>query len=133
MDGGCSAGGIVQLCRVAAEHFTPLAADLRSEFSVSLWDLGSSLTLPELWHLVSALTDDPSSRLYVSIAENKHRVSREWIVLADIYDVLVAANSKRRAKPYPRPWPDATQKRLGGKKTTRRTAGEVRAILRPLN
>lgn len=133
MDGRCAAGGILELCRIAAEHQTPLAADLRSEFSVSLWDVGFGLSWPELWHLVSDLTDDPSSRLYTAISGNKHRVTREWILFADLYDLQAASKSKRKPKPYPRPWPDATQKRIGGKKTTRRTAGEVRAILRPLN
>lgn len=40
-------------------------------------------------------------------------VTREWIVAADTYDLLVAANTRkgRRPKPYPRPKPDGNKSR----------------------
>lgn len=132
MDGRCPVGGIVGLCRIAAEHRTQLAGDLRSHYGVSLWDLGVGLSWVEFYHLVEDLLNDPTSRLFTAMAGNKFPFSREWVLLADIFDVLAASNSKRKPKPYPRAWPEK-QTRIGGKKKMRRSSDEVRAILRPLN
>jgi hypothetical protein len=83
-----------------------------------------------MWHLVQMLRLDPTSRMYASIAGWNHPVTREAMVLMDLYDLQHASKSKRRPKPYPRPWPLASKK-LGGKKTVRRSVTDVLAILRP--
>lgn len=75
---------------------------------------------------------DPSTRLYTALSGGKYPVSREWMVLADLFDLQAKSKSKRQPKPYPRPWPEKSL-RMGGKKSGTRSRDEVRAILRPLN
>lgn len=84
----------------------------------------------EAYQLVLVLMSDPTSWLHAAEAKWKHPVSREWMMLADVFDLQHAKASKRRPKPLPRPWPDRSVK-IGGKKTVRRSAAEVLAILRP--
>jgi hypothetical protein len=43
-------------------------------------------------------------------------VSREWIVLTQVYDLLAIVNSgKKKPKPYPTPWPAEGSNRIGSK------------------
>lgn len=55
------------------------------------------------------MLNDPSSHTAAKIIGWERPVSLEWIVLADVLDVLVTVNSKGKPKPYWRPW-----KRTGG-------------------
>ena len=80
--------------------------------------------------LVRLLMADPASRLQAAVAGWDHPVSREWIILANQFDLAHAAASKHRPKAMARPWPDAKNK-IGGKKLVRRSIEDVRAILRP--
>lgn len=80
--------------------------------------------------LVRMLMADTNSRLQAAISGWDYPVSREWIVLAQSFDLAHAAASKRRPKAMSRPWPDNKNK-IGGKKLVRRSIDEVRAILRP--
>lgn len=103
----------------------------KSEAITDLRALGVSLyTVPlnELWHLVVILLKDPSSWLHAATAGWDFPVSREWFVLADMVDVLVASHSNRRPKPYPRPVP-AEGRSVVGKSAVRRTPAELRALL----
>ena len=80
------------------------------------------------------LLQNPESHLFAVEAGWKWTVSREQMVLMDLYDLThssLVPKGKARPKPYPRPWPDEKSTRIGGKKTVRRTVEEVRAILRP--
>lgn len=105
-------------------HKSEAAADLRSFFGVSLW----AVPLYELWHLVTMLMKDPASRLHAATGGWDFPASREWFVLADMVDVLVAGKSARRPKPYPRP--QAPQNRSTvGKSAVKRTPAELRALL----
>lgn len=47
----------------------------------------------------------------------KHPASSEWMLLAQLTDITLAANSKTRPKPMPRPWPDKDTTRIGGDTT----------------
>lgn len=50
----------------------------------------------------------------------KYPVSREWIVLTHLWDLLAAVNSKKKPKPYPgAPWGNGDTKRLGKTKLPR--------------
>jgi hypothetical protein len=81
-------------------------------------------------HLIDDLRHDTSSRLQAALAGWDYPATREAIVLMDLFDLQHNSKSKRKIKPYPRPWP-VNQKKIGGKKTTRRSPADVRAIMRP--
>lgn len=67
----------------------------------------------EAWRLTHVLLSDPSSHAAAAVSGWDFPVSREWLVQADVVDVLVAANSAkgRKPKPYPRPKPDRRKSR----------------------
>jgi len=67
----------------------------------------------EAIRLVGLLSQDPSSQLCAQLNEWKAPRSPEWLVLADLFDAFVQANSQRKQTPYPRPFPDPNQKRTG--------------------
>jgi hypothetical protein len=74
------------------------------------------------------LAADTSSQLAVSIAGWKYAVSREAMVLADLFDVQLASKSKKKPKPYPRPWEqDKSTERRGN--AAGRSRSEVATIL----
>ena len=104
-----------------------MVADFRELFSVSVW----RVSVREYVELVRALLQDPRSRLASKLAGWDHPVTRDSAVLMDLFDLLHQANSKRRPKPYPRPWAAKKKTKLGGKRLVRRSAADVRAILRP--
>ena len=64
----------------------------------------------EAFRLAQRLAADPSSAVGAALAGWDHPASREALILMDLYDAFTAANFKR-AKPYPRPWPDRDKKR----------------------
>lgn len=85
----------------------------------------------ELWNLLHALLSNPESRFHAAIAGWKHPLSFEGMGALDLYDLLYQSFRRRgRFKPYPRPWPDKSTKRLGGS-NQRRSIAEVRKLLRP--
>lgn len=86
------------------------------------------MPLREAYLLVVQLGSNPESRFTAAEMDWERPVSWEWLVLADIYDVLRASNSKRRQRPYPRP---TTKRRKLGGSNKRRSVAEVRRILRP--
>jgi hypothetical protein len=66
--------------------------------------------------LIATLLTEPDSHLTAALQEWKNPVSREWIVLTHLYDLLAAVNSKNKPKPYPTPWLDKNTSRLGKSK-----------------
>ena len=80
---------------------------------MSLTDVPDRMSWGEAWRLTHVLSTDPSSHVAAALGEWEHPVSREWLVLATLVDLYVAARSKkgRGAKAYPRPWPDRTKSR----------------------
>lgn len=85
----------------------------------------------EAIRLTRVLSADPSSQVGAAINEWTAPVPREWLVLADLYDLLqhVNVDPKKRShvKPYPRPFRDPNSRRRG---RTTKTRAEVLAILR---
>ena len=57
----------------------------------------------EAVRMVEVLLTDPSSHVAAAAAGWTNPVSREWLALADLYDLYGRSKSKRH-KPYPRPW-----------------------------
>ena len=77
------------------------------------------------------LLERPDSVLHAKFAGWKHPASMEWMRLTDVADILRQQNQKKRVKPIPRPWPDKSVVRKGGrKKNQRRSLAEVRRLLR---
>ena len=121
------AGGIFALSRLAVEHRGPLTADFRTIYSLSLQDARGS----ELWLLIRSLISNPTSSFHAAMAGWTHPLSFEGMAQLDMYDLLYQSWPRRgRFKPYKRPWPDKSTKKLGGS-NTRRSIAEVRKILRP--
>lgn len=81
---------------------------------MSIDDIGESMTFGEAKDLTEVLHQDPSSWVFAARASWDNPVSREFLVLADIFDAFAKANFKR-PDPYPRPTPDKarTVERLG--------------------
>lgn len=130
MDAGSDSPKLLKLLELIEEHPVAVARDFRERFGLSYLDIGSGITYLEAWQLVESLLQDTTSWVFTVVAGWKFPVSREWMLAADHYDLLHAANSKRRPKPYPRPWPE-TKNKIGGKKTVKRSITDVLAILRP--
>ena len=54
-------------------------------------------------------------------------MTREWIVLKEIYDAFAQANFKK-PQPYPTPWLAENSKRIGGKVKTQTNADVLRRL-----
>jgi hypothetical protein len=99
------------------KHEAELVYDLRK-----LGINPAKVDLDELSLLVDVLIRDPESWTHAALAEWKHPISYEWTVLVATYDLLAQVNSRRRPKPYPRPWPDGNAKTKG---TVRKDARDI--------
>lgn len=106
------------------DHRAAFVYDFRHRFGLGLDDLGSRVPWTEVVYLVSVLVRDPSSWLQTSLNGWHHPVSYEWAALAAQYDLHAQVNSKRKPKPYPRPWDNTREKRKG---TARADAREILA------
>lgn len=121
------AGGIAQLSALVRDHRVELVADFRAIYSVGAWDVRPREFVP----LVRALLSNPSSSFHAAVAGWMRPLSYEGVAALDLYDLLYQSFPRRgRFKPYPRPWPDKSTKRLGGS-NQRRSIAEVRKLLRP--
>lgn len=71
-------------------------------------DIGEAMTFGEALRLVDILTRDPDSWVHAALADWEHPASREFFVLADLFDAFVRANTPkgRKVERYPRPLPD---------------------------
>jgi hypothetical protein len=83
-----------------------------------------------LARLAVILRSDPSSAIAAALEGWDHPISREALLLADLYDLNAAINSpkNKRPKPHPmRPWKNRDVQRRGN--TGGRTRAQVEAIL----
>ena len=107
------------LLDLATRYRGALEYDWRTRFHAHLDvldDDGPSWSWGELWRLVEIVGHDPSSQLAAAISGWEHPVSREWLALADLWDVLVAVNTHKGSPGhYPRPWAktDPGTRRIG--------------------
>lgn len=131
MDGGVfGLLGLISLHRGAVEY------DLRQRFQIGLRDVGDRVTLSEVARLVVILRSDPSSAIAAALEGWDYPISREALLIADLYDLTVLANSdskKGRPKPHPgRPFKsdDHRERKYGD--TGGRTRAEVVEILNAL-
>lgn len=123
-------GGILGLLDLIEEHRGPLEYDWRTRFGLPLAGVGRDMSFGEAWRLVRILLGDPSSQVAAAAMRWEHPWSREAAVLADLFDLTVAANTRKPARDtYPRPWPvtGADARRLGD--AAGRTPEQIRAEL----
>jgi len=79
----------------------------------------------EAIRLTTVLAGDPSSQVATALGGWAHPVSRTDITLRDLYDLQHTSKSKRKPKPYPRPW-DERPKHTG--RGTSMTVAQFRAL-----
>lgn len=114
MGTGSFSGGIVWLLKFGADHPSAIRADFRSRFGLSFDEAGTTYSWREAVYLVQALLGDTTSLSQSSLHGWKYPVTREWMMLTELYDLTVRIHSKGgKAKPVPRPWPDPEAKRVG--------------------
>ena len=115
MDTGCTAGGILAVLQILEDYKHAFTYDFRTRFGLGLADLGDEVPWPEVVSLVSVLLSDPTSWLQAAKAKWEHPISYEWTLAAATYDLLAQVNSKRKPKPWPRPWSNTDRARKGTK------------------
>ena len=125
MDGRCGAGGILAVVGLLDDHTPAFVYDFRCRFGFGLDDLGSKVPWSEVVYLVAVLLRDPTSWLQTSVNKWDHPITYEWAVLVAQYDLHAQVNSKRKPKPYPRPWRKGDEGYRKG--TTRPDAREILA------
>jgi len=113
MDTGRTSGGILTVCEILADYKGPFIYDFRHRFGLGLADLGNTVPWNEVIYLVSVLLSDPTSWLQAAKAGWQHPIDYNWTIQAATYDLLAQVNSKRKPKPWPRPWSDKKAKRRG--------------------
>lgn len=119
MDGAHPRPKRIHLSQIVRDHEAELVYDLRK-----LGINPAEVDLDELFLVVEMLLRDPTSWTGAATMNWKHPVSQEWAVLTATYDLLAQVNSKRKPKPFPRPWPQAHATTKG------KTRKDARDILR---
>ena len=123
-------GGIVWLRELIEEHPSAFAYDFRSRFGVSFHKIGRGISYGEAYLLTAQLLKDPSSAVFAAANEWDFALSREGLMLADLFDLLHQANSSKKIRNrYPRPFKQGA-KRFG---KTNRTVADVKKILSRMN
>jgi hypothetical protein len=112
-------GGSLKVRELIADHPAELAYDFRSRFGISYLAIGNEVTYLEAAYLIGVLVRIPDSWLSAKIQNWTHPVSQEFIVAAHTWDLLATVNSKKKPKPYPMPWKQAGQVKIGNKNQTR--------------
>jgi hypothetical protein len=68
----------------------------------------------EAWRLTLVLVADPTSQVCAALSHWQYPLSWEGIALRDLYDLQHTSKSKKRPKPYPRPWDKPPKKHGAG-------------------
>jgi len=79
---------------------------------MGLAEIGDRMGWGEAWRLTLVLARDPSSQVAAAVAGWPHPVTREWAVIADLFDLQHKVASQNKSKPLPRPWGKAGRKKL---------------------
>lgn len=114
-------GKIRAVLRLLEDHPAEITYDWRERFGLgaaAIFD--GRVSWEEAWMLTRQLLADPTSRLAAAHAGWDHPMSREAMLLADLWDLTVAANTdkkKGRPKPYPRPFKRKGQSRRSARPT----------------
>jgi hypothetical protein len=100
--------------------------DWRARFHLPLTVVGKSMSWGEALRLARFLTIDPASAVAAALAGWSFPATREALALMDLYDAHEAGRVGRKARKYPRPWVDQSERSFGRTSLTRE---ELRAIL----
>lgn len=130
MDSGGRRGGTIKVLDYVQDHPIELAYDFRHKFNLSIEDIGGTVTLYEAVLLIASLLQQTDSQLQAVVNDWDYAVSREWILLRDIYDAFAQANFKKPT-PYPTPWLSENTKKIGGK--SKQSKADVLARLNQMN
>ncbi|MGG7507971.1 hypothetical protein [Plantibacter sp. YIM 135249] len=76
-------------------------------------DIGRTVSVTEVAACLSVAARDPESVLHAAIHGWDHPVSREWMMLANIFDSSEANRLGKKFKPMKRPWPERGAQRIG--------------------
>lgn len=98
------AGGILGLVDLIDEHRGAFEYDWRVRFNVPLDTIPDAMGWDEVQRLAVVLATDPTSCVSAALSGWRHPMSWESVTLRDLYDLQHASKSKRKPKPYPRPW-----------------------------
>lgn len=99
--------------------------DWRTRFHLPLAAVGRAMGWGEAYRLTQRLAGDPSSAVATALNDWDYPMTREAMVLADVFDSSEANRVGRKAKAYPRPW-SKTRRTYGSTALTRQ---QLRAIL----
>lgn len=105
------------------EHRGAFEYDWRTRFQMSLKSIGQGMSWAEALRLTQILMEDPASQIAAATAGWQYPLSREGLAIRDLYDLQHRSKSRKKPKPYPRPW-DTKPKRMG----TAMTVAEYEAI-----
>lgn len=126
------AGGIFRLRELIEESEKEFVHDFRKFYGLSVYDMGKTFSYREGIHLTTMLLSLPDSAVAAKKQNWKYPVSREWIVLSHLYDLLFAVNSKKgsKQKQYPNPFGNDSN-RLGKTRLPSNKAKELLARMNP--
>jgi hypothetical protein len=96
-------GGIVALADLLDAHKGAFEYEWRARFGKSLRCIGRSMPWGEALRLTQRLSQDPSSWICAALWDWEYPMTREALLLADVYDSYAAVHFKA-PKPYPRPF-----------------------------
>ncbi len=122
-------GGSWALLTVLRDYRGAVEYDFRTKFHRGLRIIGEDMSLAEAARHVKRWLADPSSAVGAEVGSLEHPVSRELLVLMDIWDLEAAKSGAKRPPIYPRPWKQATQTKTRGD-AAGRTPDQVKAMLK---
>lgn len=98
------AGGIVALGDLLAQHRGAFEYDWRTRFGLPLTCVPADMGWDEALRMFKILGADPTTQIAAALSKWEHPASWEFLALADLFDVQLRSKSKRKPKPYRRPW-----------------------------
>lgn len=100
----CITGGIYWLRELIDKHPAEITADFRSRYHLSIEEAGETYSYKEAVYLTYMLLRDTSTWLFSVEHKWDYPASKEYLLDMATYDLLLAANSKRKPKPLKRPY-----------------------------
>lgn len=124
-------GGIRGLVDLIDEHHDAFAHDWWSTYGISPDSIGNQMSWRDAIGCARTLRADPASAIAAALEGWTNPISREALLLMDVFDLEHAVNSKRTPKPHPgRPWDTKGHQERHGD-AAGRTNEEVMALVRP--
>lgn len=115
MAAGGDPGGILGLLELIEEHRGAIEYDFRTRLHTPLASLPEAMGWDEAIRLIAILRRDPSSMIAAALEGWDHPVSREALILMDLFDLDMSINTDRK-KGKPKPHPGRPFKVDGGKR-----------------